>query len=90
MMSIGMSGLMVLGLALMGADGGQKPPPQAKVRTFPVVERNRWIWIWMGDPERADEALVPDFHWNDDPDWLSVGDRYHVRGNYRLLVEERS
>ena len=25
-------------------------PQNARVRTYPVVERYRWIWIWMGDP----------------------------------------
>ena len=25
-------------------------PSQAKVRAYPVVERYKWIWIWMGDP----------------------------------------
>ncbi len=67
--------------------GQSRVPPDARVRSYPVVEKWRWIWIWMGDPENADEALVPDYHWNDDPDWLSIGDRFHVRGGYRLLVD---
>lgn len=28
-------------------------------RTFPCVEHGPWIWIWPGDPERADRALLP-------------------------------
>lgn len=25
-------------------------PLGASVKSYPVVERDRWIWIWMGDP----------------------------------------
>src|SRR6218665_1966719 len=31
-------------------------PPTLKVRGYPIVERHSWIWVWMGDPARADEA----------------------------------
>jgi phenylpropionate dioxygenase-like ring-hydroxylating dioxygenase large terminal subunit len=34
--------------------------PGMRVGAYPLVERWRWIWIWMGDPERADPALIPD------------------------------
>lgn len=45
-------------------------PPQAKVRTYPVVARHSWVWIWMGDPEQADETLIPPAVGFDDPDYL--------------------
>ena len=48
-------------------------PPGAQVRSYPVVERDRWIWIWMGDPKRADTAPIPAFHWLTDPSWGSKG-----------------
>ncbi len=67
--------------------GQSKVPPGAKIQSWPVVERYRWIWIWMGDPDKADPALIPDYHWNDDPDWCAYGDVYHVEGDYRLLVD---
>ncbi len=67
--------------------GQSKVPPGSAVRSYPVVEKWRWIWIWMGDPAQADEAHIPDFHWNDDPQWVSQGDRFHVGGGYRLLVD---
>jgi len=61
--------------------------PSACVRTFPVVERHRFIWIWPGDPAAADPALVPDLHWNDDPQWAGDGKTIDVRCNYRLVVD---
>jgi len=69
------------------APGGVSIPPQAKVRTYPVVERYRWLWIWMGDPALADPDRIEDFHWLDDPDWGAEGDHFHVACDYRLIVE---
>ena len=62
-------------------------PPSACVRSYPVVEKYHWIWIWMGEPALADESLIEDFHWMDHPDWRFQGERLHVEGNYLLLVE---
>lgn len=45
-------------------------PPQAKVRAFPVVERHGWIWVWMGDPAIADEALIPTLFGPDGSEYL--------------------
>jgi vanillate O-demethylase monooxygenase subunit len=52
-----------------------------------VVEKNHWIWIWTGDPAKADPALIEDFHWLDDPAWRFGGSYLHVDGNYLLVVE---
>jgi vanillate O-demethylase monooxygenase subunit len=62
-------------------------PPSARVRAYPVAEKNQWIWIWMGDPAKADPALIEDFHWMDDPAWRAAGSYMHVQGNYLLVVE---
>ena len=61
--------------------------PSACVRAYPVVERHRFIWLWMGDPALADPALVPDMHWNHDPDWAGDGKTIHVKCDYRLVVD---
>jgi vanillate O-demethylase monooxygenase subunit len=67
--------------------GRDRIPPGAQVRRYPACERHGWIWIWMGEAGRADDALVPDFHENVDPGWASVGARLPVRANYLLLVD---
>ncbi len=61
--------------------------PSACVRSFPVVERHRHIWLWMGDPALADPSRVPDLHWNDDPAWAGDGRTIHAKCNYRLVVD---
>ncbi len=60
-------------------------PSKARVRAHPVVERHRLVWIWMGDAERADPALVPDVHWLDDPAWAASEGYHRIAANYRLL-----
>jgi phenylpropionate dioxygenase-like ring-hydroxylating dioxygenase large terminal subunit len=61
--------------------------PAACVRSFPLVEKHRFIWIWPGDPALADPALVPDMHWNDDPAWAGDGKLITVKCDYRLVVD---
>lgn len=61
--------------------------PSACVRSFPVVERHRFVWVWPGDPALADPALVPDMHWNDDPEWEGDGQTMFAKCDYRLFVD---
>ncbi|HKX80313.1 MAG TPA: aromatic ring-hydroxylating dioxygenase subunit alpha [Novosphingobium sp.] len=35
-------------------------PRQMRVHAYPLVQRWEWLWIWTGDPARADEGLIPD------------------------------
>ena len=61
--------------------------PAACVRAYPVVEKHRFVWVWPGDPALADPALVPDMHWNDDPQWAGDGKLITVQCDYRLVVD---
>ncbi|MFT8244469.1 Rieske 2Fe-2S domain-containing protein [Roseomonas sp. BN140053] len=61
--------------------------PSANVRSFPVVEAHRFVWIWPGDPALADPALVPDLRWNKHPDWAGDGKVIHAACDYRLVVD---
>jgi vanillate O-demethylase monooxygenase subunit len=62
--------------------------PSACVRAYPVVERHRLVWLWMGDPALADPAKIPDFHWNDGTDWVGEGGTfYSLQCDYRLVTD---
>ena len=52
-------------------------PERARVRSFPLVEKDGWIWIWTGDPSLADAAKVPDTDWMNDPEWVTVTHSFH-------------
>jgi vanillate O-demethylase monooxygenase subunit len=30
------------------------------VRVYPVAERHRIVWVWIGDPALADDTKIPD------------------------------
>jgi vanillate O-demethylase monooxygenase subunit len=62
-------------------------PQQARVKTYPVAERHRWVWIWMGDPALADPAAITDYHWLDDPNWGAKSSYLHVEANWQLIVD---
>jgi vanillate O-demethylase monooxygenase subunit len=67
--------------------GQDQIPPTAKVKTYPVVERYKWLWIWMGDPVLADPTKITDFHWLDDENWGAKGSYLHVEANWQLVVD---
>jgi len=68
--------------------GQDSIPPQAKVRAYPLVEKYSWVWIWMGDPDRADPALLPDWWWAEHADWaFTKPDMIPVKCDYRLIAD---
>lgn len=58
-----------------------------KVASYPIVERHRAIWLWMGDPAGADPALIPDYSQHDDPKFKTTFDRTPVAGSYQLVSD---
>jgi len=78
---------------LFGPDGrctaipGQAEVRQAAaVRAYPLVERNDWLWVWMGDPARADPALICDSVGPSHPEWDLRTAHIGVNTNYRLEI----
>ena len=45
------------------------------------------IWVWMGDPARADSSLLPDWGVMEHPDWRVVKGNppFHVQCHYELF-----
>lgn len=73
--------------ACIRVPGQDSVPRDARVRSYPLRERHRYLWIWMGDRARADESLIPDFHTNDDQAWAATSLRMHIGANYLLFVD---
>jgi vanillate O-demethylase monooxygenase subunit len=57
------------------------------IRAYPVVERHGFIWVWPGQTEQAEPALIPKLEWADSPDWAYGGGLYHVACDYRLMID---
>jgi vanillate O-demethylase monooxygenase subunit len=70
------------------APGASSPPHGARVRTYPVVSRYGFVWIWMGDPNKASsDNLVPVEHWAD-PAWTrNFGGAMTVDCNYLFVTD---
>jgi phenylpropionate dioxygenase-like ring-hydroxylating dioxygenase large terminal subunit len=65
-------------------------PRHRSVESYPTVERDQMIWIWLGDEKRANPDLLPDFDFQNrdgvDGDWVEFG-YTHVNADYRLETD---
>ena len=65
--------------------GQTQIPPRARVRVYPILERHKCVWIWMGDAQLADPDQIPDVRWMDDPQWVASDGYHHLHANYLLI-----
>lgn len=65
-----------------------KIPVNARVRSYPVVDKYKLLWIWMGDTAQVDENKilhVPDYY---DPTWgLTDGGMLQCQCHYLYLMD---
>ena len=68
---------------------GQKLVPETvRARSYPVVERHGYCWVWMGDPAQAhDESTMPGGYWvSGANDWFGAYGHFEsMKVDYRLL-----
>ncbi|MBX9843231.1 MAG: aromatic ring-hydroxylating dioxygenase subunit alpha [Xanthobacteraceae bacterium] len=67
--------------------GQSEVPAGAKVRSYPVHEKNNVVWIWMGEAAKADPARIPDMPWLSDPKWATTPGRLYVKTNYQFVLD---
>jgi len=67
--------------------GQTRIPRTARLVTFPVNEQDSFVWVWIGDKDRADEALIPRAPWLDSPDHTTVRGMEPLKARYMLLVD---
>lgn len=77
----------------MGCEGktiampGQRVRGFPAIRSFPVVERYGFVWVWPGQADKASLDLLPKFDFFDNPAWAYGGGLYHIACDYRLMVD---
>lgn len=59
--------------------------PGLCARSYPVVERHRFAWVWMGDAARADPALIPVLTPLDQADWRIDSGQIDYQANCALI-----
>ena len=68
--------------------GQDRIPDKAFVPSYPLVERDAFLWIWMGEAAKADPARIVDVSYhNDTTHWPHQHDKLHIKGSYLLMVD---
>ena len=65
----------------------QRMPPRACVRSYPVALKQGMVWIWAGEPDRADESLIPVTNGLDDPTVTRVDFQMDLPYDQSYLIE---
>ena len=74
--------------ACVAIPGQSRISDSVRVRSYPVAEKNQFIWIWMGEAARADTSAIVDFPYHDDhAHWPNKHDCYRIKANYMLMVD---
>lgn len=60
-----------------------------RVHSYPIVDRGGMLWIWMGEPDKADPEDIPHFEPLEDPSWCGLPNRcyLHYDANWMLIVD---
>ena len=64
-----------------------KIPTTLQLRSFPVIEHAPFVWIWMGESDKADPALRPALPLFDDPAYRHIQGYFHTHTNYVPMHE---
>lgn len=75
------------GQCVANPHGDGRIPAKAVVQSYPVVERYQLLWIWMGDPARADAATIPELEFLSDPQFQNVRGYTLAEGHYELMTD---
>ena len=75
------------GSCVRNPNGNKAIPPKAKVPCYRLEERNNLIWLWGGDPAKADPSLIPELAYLDDPARKTVSGCLYVEANYQLYID---
>ncbi len=67
--------------------GQRRIPRTARVAAYPVAEQDSLVWVWIGDPERADTGLIPRAPWLAAPGYVTVRGMEPLAARYSLLVD---
>ncbi len=65
-------------------------PPKLRVRSYPIVQRGHFIWVWMGDAAKADPGSILELPYLQDATWKGIPAYIHYAANYLLIVDNLS
>jgi phenylpropionate dioxygenase-like ring-hydroxylating dioxygenase large terminal subunit len=65
--------------------GLERVSPDMRIRSFPVVEKDAVVWIWMGDAAGADPARIPSHPYHSDSSYVWSRGVLEVNANWEFL-----
>jgi vanillate O-demethylase monooxygenase subunit len=66
--------------------GQASVPPRAKVRAFPLRERDQILWVWIGTaPDAQPQDEPPAYPVHSDPRYRFGGEVFHYAAPYQLI-----
>ena len=66
---------------------GNAIPRKAQVRRYPLVERYGFLWIWMGEIDKADANAIPQFRSLNPEAWKILRGYMSIAANYLLETD---
>jgi phenylpropionate dioxygenase-like ring-hydroxylating dioxygenase large terminal subunit len=75
------------GMCQFNPHGKGQIPSSMRTHRFPLVETHNMLWIWMGDPELADPAAIPDFSCHTNDNYPFVKDTIEMHAYYELIAD---
>jgi vanillate O-demethylase monooxygenase subunit len=73
--------------ACVAAPAQKRIPRTARVPAWTVREQDSLVWVWIGDQELADDALIPRAPWLDSSNYTVVRGMEPLKARYSLLVD---
>jgi phenylpropionate dioxygenase-like ring-hydroxylating dioxygenase large terminal subunit len=73
--------------ACVAVPGQTGIPRTARVKSYPVVEQDSFVWIWIGDDEPADVTTIPRAPWLAAEGWATVRGMEPLAARHSLLVD---
>ncbi|HEY0507699.1 MAG TPA: Rieske 2Fe-2S domain-containing protein, partial [Blastococcus sp.] len=67
--------------------GQTRIPRTARLKSYPVVEQDSFVWVFIGDPDRADATRIPRVPWLDQEGWTAVSGMEPLAARASLLVD---
>ncbi len=78
------------GTCVFNPHGDGTIPRAARVKSYPIVERDTIAWIWIGDPAKQDPSKIEDFsilNNQDDKYTFTAGGMLRMSTRYDLIID---
>jgi phenylpropionate dioxygenase-like ring-hydroxylating dioxygenase large terminal subunit len=67
--------------------GQPAAPDGAAIRSYPAIEQDNCIWVWMGVPQNADPTKITRFPWMTKKGWRQTKLHARIPANYQLIID---